>query len=307
MTYDVSSVAAIVVHYNSPGTLKLTLENLNLKFDRNHIIVVDNSSSLRDEEFHHLATIIDDGKNRGYAGGVNRGFEFLSEHLPSVSEILVCTHETIFRSGAIERLISTAGEYPGGHIVGPRLVTQTDGGAYRTWSNGGRLRFPFFYPKHDTNTSSVGVRQTDWVDGAAFLIDINSFKKVGGVPEEFFMYMEDVALGILVRKIGVPVLVDLNATVEQTANGPSRSLAIRNRTILAIRYMGPLSRRVVAAEIGLRQLIMALAPSSSMRSKANESRESVRAAKTLAIASAKRLPAERALSGSTEVANRAHG
>lgn len=304
MTNDTSFVAAIVVHYDSPVTLKKTLENLNLTFDKKQIIVVDNSSSLTGEDFHRLATIIDDGENRGYAGGVNRGFRFVSAHLPAVSEVLICTHETIFRPGAIARLLSTAAEYPNGHIVGPRLVTQADDGSYRVWSNGGSLRPPLFYPKHDTNSSLCGTRQVDWIDGAAFVIDKDSFARIGGFPEEFFMYMEDVAMGLLLRKMGIPVLVDVAATVEQTANGPSRSLAIRNRTLLALRYMGPISRQVVYFEIRFRQIIMSLSRSSTIKNKAAESREAARTARALAKALARSMPTEHGDLRLPEFANR---
>lgn len=276
MTYDKSAVAAVVVHYDSVDTLRLTLENLSQVFDRTHILVVDNSSSLNQESLEGLATIIDDHENLGYAGGVNRGFEVVSERLPSVKEVLVCTHETIFEANAVKTLIATASDYPEGHIVGPRLVT-TDGDGLRTiWSNGGSLRLPLFYPKHNRSSSRKGVASVDWVDGAAFLIDVHSYNRIGGIPEEFFMYMEDVALGLRARSLNVPVLVNLEAIVEQSANGPSRALAIRNRTILAIRYMEPLQGRVVQCEIFLRQLLLRFSPSQSNRAKSAESRTAVR-------------------------------
>lgn len=278
MTYDRSAVAAVVVHYDSVYTLRLTLNNLSQVFDRTHILVVDNSSSLGQESLEGLATIIDDHKNLGYAGGVNRGFELVSERLPSVEEVLVCTHEIIFESNAVEALLATASDYPEGHIVGPRLVT-TDGSLPRTvWSNGGKLGLPFFYPKHDRDPSRTGVNSVDWVDGAAFLIDMRSFNRIGGIPEEFFMYMEDVALGLRARSLRIPVLVNLEAIVEQSANGPSRALAIRNRTILALRYMNAFQRLVVQSEIRIRQLLLHALPSRSARAKSAESKAAVREA-----------------------------
>lgn len=268
----------MVVHYDSVRTLRLTLDNLSQVFDSKHILVVDNSSSLGSESLEGLATIIDDRKNLGYAGGVNRGFEVVSERLPSVREVLVCTHETIFEANAVEALMATASDYPEGHIVGPRLVTTDGNSSRRIWSNGGSLGLPFFYPKHNRAPSRAGVASVDWVDGAAFIIDVRSYNRIGGIPEEFFMYMEDVALGLRARSLNVPVLVNLNATVEQSANGPSRALAIRNRTILALRYMGPFQSRVVRCEIYTRQLLHQFFPLETSRAKAAESRTAVREA-----------------------------
>lgn len=278
MTETNTAVAAIVVHYDSHDSLRVTLNNLNQHFNRDHIIVIDNSSSLKGEGLDILATIVDDGQNRGYAGGVNRGFEYISDHLAGVSEVLVCTHEAVFDSNALTEMLAAAESYPSGHVVGPQLVTYGESGEDKIWSNGGGLRPPFFYPKHNTDDSLTGIRKVDWVDGAAFLIDVNTWKRLAGVPEEFFMYMEDVALGLKCKQIGVPVLVNLSARVHQTANGPSRALAIRNRTLLARRYMGPVSSRVVESEIRVRQLLMSIHPSSHVRQKAHESRSAVREA-----------------------------
>lgn len=278
MTETNPTVAAVVVHYDSPESLRVTLNNLNQHFKNEQIVVIDNSSSLEGEGLEILATIVDDGKNRGYAGGVNRGFEYLLEHQPGVSEVLVCTHEAVLDSNALNEMLATAESFPGGHLVGPQLVTSDGFGGHKIWSNGGRLRPPFFYPKHNTDVSLAGVRTVDWVDGAAFLIDVNTWKRLSGVPEEFFMYMEDVAVGLKCKQIGVPVLVNLSARVHQTANGPSRALAIRNRILLARRYMGPVSSRVVETEIRLRQLLMRIHPSSRLRQKGLESQAAIREA-----------------------------
>lgn len=278
MTETNTTVAAVVVHYDSPESLRVTLNNLSQHFKREQIVVIDNSSSLEGEGLEILATIVDDGKNRGYAGGVNRGFEYLSQHHPGVSEVLVCTHEAVLSDNALNEMLASAESFPDGHLVGPQLVTSDGYGGHKIWSNGGGLRPPFFYPKHNTDPSLTGVRKVDWVDGAAFLIDVNTWKRLSGIPEEFFMYMEDVAVGLKCKQIGVPILVNLSARVHQTANGPSRALAIRNRTLLARRYMGPVSSRVVETEIWLRQLLMSVHPSSRVRQKGHESRAAVKEA-----------------------------
>lgn len=278
MTQDNSTAAAVVVHYKSEGTLRETLKSLGKFFDPSHIFVVDNSSSLKDEALYDAAIIVDDETNWGYAGGVNRGVQLVTERFPAVSEVLVCTHETVFRDDAIQKLLSTASSYAEGHIVGPKLVAKAEDGEFNVWSNGGRLAPPFFYPTHDRDQQRTGIHKVDWVDGAAFVIDIATFNRIGGLPQEFFMYMEDVAVGLLARTHGVPVLANLEAVVEQSANGPSRALAIRNRTILAIRYMNGLEKLVVRSEIRARQILQGIHPLGATRKKAEESKIAVQEA-----------------------------
>lgn len=277
MTLRLSSIAVVVVHYESPHTLAQTVANLCQYLTPDQIVVVDNSSSLDSAQFSEI-TVLSDGINRGYAGGVNYGIQYVKESIPEVQEVLVCTHEAKFREGALASLLSTASDFPQGHLVAPRLVTADESGLEVTWSNGGFYSFPFFYPQHDTSPEATGSRRARWVDGAAFLIDFESWRKVGGVPEEFFMYMEDVALGELCRKHEVPVIVNRDAIVEQTANGPSRHLAIRNRVLLAWRYMANPAKAVVLTEVLLRQAVMSVHPSRLVRAKARESRSAIRSA-----------------------------
>lgn len=278
-----SSIAAVIVHYKSPDTLRGTVQNIRQHLAAEQIIVVDNSASLDHDQLDEVV-VLSDGQNRGYAGGVNHGVRFVADNLPSVHEILVCTHEAIFRDEALESLLATAADYPHGHIVAPRLVTADVEGNEITWSNGGFYSFPFLYPKHDVSQGTNRPRPARWVDGAAFLIDLDTWKKVQGIPEEFFMYMEDVALGELCRKHRIPVIVDRRAIVEQSANGPSRHLAIRNRVVLARRYMGFPRSAVVLLDITLRQLIMSVHPSRAVRQKAVESRSACFDAKSIVSA-----------------------
>lgn len=282
MTTDFRSVAAVVVHYDSTATLLRTVDNLGKHLTAEQIVVVDNSSSLSPGQFPSGMKLLNDGQNRGYAGGVNHGIRFISQHIPDASEILVCTHEALFREGSLETLLATASGYPRGHVVGPKLVTFDADGNEVVWSNGGTYSFPFLYPKHGRAGATAGTRTVKWVDGAAFLMDLTSWAKVGGIPEEFFMYMEDVALGELCRQHRIPVVVNLDAVVEQTANGPSRALAIRNRVLLALRYMSFPSRGVVRLEVFARQCLMAIHPDRRIRLKASESRVATREARVIA-------------------------
>jgi N-acetylglucosaminyl-diphospho-decaprenol L-rhamnosyltransferase len=281
MTSTTSGMAVVIVHYNSPDTMLLTLENLSQHFDREHLIVVDNSASLTEDVYRQRATVLADGDNRGYAGGVNYGIRAVMNTLPDVSEILVCTHEALFRDDALSQLLATAKKFPDGHIVGPKLITRDEEGTESVWSNGGHLSLPFYYPKHDVAANTHGLHHVKWVDGAAFVIDIDTWRRLGGIPEEFFMYMEDVALGLLARRAGVPVLANLDAVVEQSANGPSRRLAIRNRIILALRYMRPFESMVVRAEVRARSFLASLHPLPGVRKKAIESNEAVSEARAV--------------------------
>jgi N-acetylglucosaminyl-diphospho-decaprenol L-rhamnosyltransferase len=267
ISHEVSGTAVVVVHYKSMETLAATLADLSQVFDREKIFVVDNSDDL-ESSWDLLATIIRPRDNLGYARAVNEGVRNAIARQPHLADVLICTHETRFATGVVQRLLDVSAQFPHGHVVAPRLMTK-DGrtGKLSVWSEGGTLSRLFRYPKHIRTGRVHGVRNALWVDGAAFVLSIRSWTKLGGIPEDFFLYMEDVALGIACKRSGIPVLVALDVEVEQSANGPSRYLAIRNRLILARRYFSWFGRSVVYAEIYGRAILLGAA----RRSKASES------------------------------------
>jgi GT2 family glycosyltransferase len=275
---DQGDAAAVVVHFESPETLLLTLTDLGEFFPRDRIVVVDSSGDL-DDSWDAGAVILRPGRNTGYARGANDGVRYLLASRPDVTEILVCTHEVRFADGVIDRLLEVAQERPGGHVIAPRLVTRgVKGQAPTLWSEGGRLSFPLRHPEHVRVGRTHGTRRALWVDGAAFVIAVRTWQRVGGIPEEFFLYMEDVALGLRCRRLGEPVVVVLDAVVEQAVTEPNRYLAIRNQLILAERYYSRLDSAVVHAQIYAKTIALALLGERG-RARAIENRRAIRDAR----------------------------
>ena len=279
--------AAVVVHYAHPSTLRLTLVDLGKVFARDQIVVVDCSGDL-DRTWGEFAVVLRPGKNLGYARGANDGIRHLLATRPGVAEILVCTHEVRFATGVIDRLLEVARDRPRGHVVAPRLVTRSPNGAAPVvWSEGGRLSFPLRYPEHVRAGRTHGTRRALWVDGAAFVIAVRTWQRVGGLPEEFFLSLEDVALGLTCRRLAEPAVVVLDAVVEHGVIGPSRYLAIRNRLILAEGYFSRLDSAVVHATIYATTVLLALRGRRG-RERAIESRQAIRDVRRVKAAAAAR-------------------
>ncbi|NTV41378.1 MAG: hypothetical protein HGA61_03845, partial [Candidatus Moranbacteria bacterium] len=51
------------------------------------------------------------------------------------------------------------------------------------------------------------ITNLDWVSGAAFLINADLFKEIGGFDENFFMYFEDVDLCLRLKRLGKKILL----------------------------------------------------------------------------------------------------
>ena len=126
------------------------------------------------------------------------------------------------------------------------------------WSEGGRLSFPLRCPEHVRAGRTHGTRRALWVGGAAFSIAVRTWQRVGGLPEEFFLSLDDVALGLACRRLAEPAVVVRDAVVEHAVIGPSRYLATHNRLVLADGYFSWLDSTVVHATIYATTVLLAL-------------------------------------------------
>jgi len=78
-----------------------------------------------------------------------------------------------------------------------------------------------------------------WVSGAALLVDRQSFERLGGFREDFFMYYEDIDLGLRASDLGIPVDVQRGWVVEHEGGhsvGEDHSAALQRSYQSAIRF-----------------------------------------------------------------------
>lgn len=249
-----SSMAAVVIHYQSPQTLAATIADLGAVLDR--VIVIDNSSDLERTDMPDVEIVSGHG-NVGYGKAANLGLRKAFDSDPELERVLVTTHETRYSPSALSALAMVSKGLSAAHVLAPVLVMRTPDGKRNVWSAGGMMSL-LQYPKHRRRVRP-GLTRPLWVDGASFVMDRRAWEILDGVPEDFFIYMEDVALGFKCRSKGVSVFVTSASTVEQSANGPSRPLAARNRLILARRYLPRARRLMVFGEFLARTAFLRMA------------------------------------------------
>lgn len=203
------------------------------------------------------------GENRGFSGGNNAALRLLLACSRSAhcAAFWLLNNDTVPRPDALDALCHRLAH--GADICGSTLIyadtpgtVQAAGGCtLSAWSGatafllGGR-------PLEEALRADVaGVeRRTDFVVGASALVRREVFETIGVLPEEYFLYYEDAALGVLARRAGYALgwaresLVLHKEGGSTSANGggatrtgPRRSrfvdyLAIRNRYHLLRRY-----------------------------------------------------------------------
>jgi beta-1,4-mannosyl-glycoprotein beta-1,4-N-acetylglucosaminyltransferase len=186
--------------------------------------------------------------NLGYSAGMNRGLEYAEAHNWQVTVLL--THDACISRTALLELSAAIIQEPGLALIGPVLFSPegdffSGGGGFH---RGGAFHF---------GTYDFGLHDVDWLDGAVLVGRTGALIEIGGFDDRFFLYGEDVDLGLRLRSSGWRVAVSGDHRASQRAGGqdPERRrvtayLSTRNMLETYRKYGGQKS----ALDLALRQL-----------------------------------------------------
>lgn len=214
--------AVCIVHYRDPHAIERLLgEIVTWVHAPTRCIIIDNSSELRAEALAELARgllveVIDPGDNLGYAAAGNLGLRSCIER--SVDAMLLLTQDAQIDDGLVSSLNERLAREPRAAIVAPLLAFVTRPSV--TFSRGGYLRRDGRFNHHmalSPISESVGhgLISVDWVDGACLMIRVSAAEEVGLIPEDYFLYAEDVDFGLGLRLQGWSVYVDSDVVARQ--------------------------------------------------------------------------------------------
>ena len=209
------------------------------------VIVVDNASK-EDEvciisERYPQVKVIRSEKNLGFAGGNNLGIKEAKGDY-----ILLINNDTYFKDFNIDNLINRLESSDKIGIVCPKLrfswgccPIQYTG--YTPLSNITLRNRAIGFGEED-NGQYEEAHPTPYAHGAAMLIKREAIKKVGLMPECFFLYYEEIDWSMMFTRAGYEIWYDPSCTVyhkeSQTTgqNSPLRTYYItRNRLLLVKR------------------------------------------------------------------------
>jgi GT2 family glycosyltransferase len=280
-------LSVIVVSYN---TRELLVECLNSVYGAKYagsreVLVVDNASA--DESAEMVAgrfpdcTLLRNSKNRGFAAANNQALALASGRF-----ILLLNSDAALTSNSLVELQSAFEAHPGIGIVGPALLNE-DHSRQPSWGDFpsawqeflfqsflfklwpvrfpyGRRVGPLLLPSY------LQFREVDWVTGAALMLRREVYECIGGLPEENFMYGEDLEFCARARRAGFSSAYVPAAEVYHHQGGSIRGdygRWIESYTRATLRYFdnyGSINDRVWAAALvlagsRLRELIWSIA------------------------------------------------
>jgi GT2 family glycosyltransferase len=212
---DGQTVAVVVVTYESAGHVGAVLRAADQQLrDGDEIVVVDNASTDASVEVAREASprarVLEQSANLGFAAGCNAGAAASSAAL-----LLFLNPDAMPAPGCVDALRSAAGARPGWGAW-QALVTLPGGHAINT--SGGVTHFLGMGWAGDCGepieAAPRTLTETAFPSGAALCVRREAWELVGGFDDRYFMYGEDLDLGLRMWLSGRGVGVVPDARVE---------------------------------------------------------------------------------------------
>jgi GT2 family glycosyltransferase len=244
-------ISLITVNYNNPEVTEALLKSLSvLDLTEVEVIVVDNGSSKLPQipmsESYPWAKFIRSEINLGFAGGNNLGIQHASGEY-----LFFINNDTEVRTNIILNLADTLRKNPTVGVVSPLICYYDDpqdiqyAGYTKINKLTGRNRCITEIPKNAT----LNLIETSYAHGAAMMMPRTVLDKVGVMPENFFLYYEEMDWCEKIRKAGYDIVVDPTSYIyhkESRTTGSINELKsyfmARNRILFMRRGSSPLFR-----------------------------------------------------------------
>lgn len=192
-------VFIILLNYNGVNDTLECVKSLEaINYNNYEIVIVDNCStdnsfSILKEKFANKHHVISSGRNGGFAFGNNIGISYALKK--GADYVLLINNDTIVEANFLDELVNTmeSNEYYG--ITTGLILNYYNKNL--VWYAGGEINWNRFYGYHcyeneDIDKLNLYEREVTFATGCLMLIRREVIDRLGGLPEEYFMYYEDV-------------------------------------------------------------------------------------------------------------------
>jgi GT2 family glycosyltransferase len=243
------SVAVVVLNWNGVADTLACLTSLRGSRERVCAIVVDNGSSGSDAEKIRLSgladTVLETGRNLGYAGGNNVGLRHALDDTRGFEFVAVLNNDTVVDPDCFGVLVEQLRGEAAPLALSPTVRYFDD--PTRPWFAGGVIDqgWPRHLQQSETCASDKPYRLSEWLSGCCITARALTWRRVGLFDASYFLIFEDCDWSARARKKGVTLAVSNDSTIlhrvsRSLSSGPSSLLGsfyfIRNGLRFESRY-----------------------------------------------------------------------
>ena len=232
----VASIVCVVVNWNGWQDTLACLEALaGQDYARLGVVVVENGSTddsaARIRAAFPAVTLVETGKNLGFAAGCNVGIR--AAYAQGAEYIWVLNNDTVAPPDTASKLAAVARANPRAGIVGSVLYYAHDPVQVQAWG-GGSVNLWTGFVSHFTAPAPFG-GATTFFTGASVMLPRRVCEEVGILSEAFFMYSDDADLSLRIHKAGYELVMAEETAIlhKEGASSPKRSPLIDAYTTIS--------------------------------------------------------------------------
>lgn len=227
-----TSLTVVIPHYGAPQPTQQLVAALHRQTLTVPLqIVVSDDASPEPYPDDDSVTVVRRPTNGGFGSAVNSGAALATGQL-----LMILNSDLTIDDDFVARWLSEAEPW-GDAVTTPRIVspTGTESWPGRHFPTVGHQFVEWLVPLarwrhlrplheavgHDTRATAEATQVVDWVVGAAMLMPIAVFRRVGGFDEQFHMNAEEVDLQRRLHDLGVPSVYLGRVTAEHEGGGSS--------------------------------------------------------------------------------------
>lgn len=236
-------IFVIILNFNNESDSIACIKSLDLITDYNlQIVVVDNNSSKSSPLEQYISTLsnavfIQTGENRGYAAGNNVGIRYAIEN--GAEYICLLNNDVIVNKDSFSDSIGILDSNPKATFAGPSIleyksdVIQSKGEITNFWS----LRRSKTIGMGKKFISCNGFNECQGIIGACMLFKASIIDRIGYLPEEYFLYQEEIDWCHKAYNLGYKSYCSLSSYVNHKGSASvdcynNLSFYYRNRNII---------------------------------------------------------------------------
>lgn len=242
-------VGIVVLHWNNFEDTKVCLDSIRkLSYQRKNIYIVNNHSSNDSlsrlislfKEFNFIALNL----NLGFAGGMNKGIKRAIKD--KADAVMILNNDTCLEKESLGYLVEKLFQNKKTGVVVPMVYLGLSGKT--VGSIGGEIHWPLGEARHigylEKDKGQFKSRKVKIAPGSALIVKTKLINKVGLIPEDYFLYNEDVDWSVKFINAGYDIITVPKAHIwhnESAAAGPQSPMKTyyytRNNLIFMSKYV----------------------------------------------------------------------